>query len=92
MEPGILDGVVLSRRWSAFLLVAGAWNWLIWPRFAKAIWDDPRAWHDGAPTAFFTVHAVLIVTALAIGTVVGYLGVKGLRKARKPRRGAGLPS
>jgi intracellular septation protein A len=75
--------VVLSRRWSAFLLVAGAWNWLIWPRFAKAIWDDPRAWNDGSPTSFLTVHAVLIVTALTIGTVILALGVKGLRAARR---------
>ncbi|MFI5958347.1 SCO4848 family membrane protein [Cryptosporangium sp. NPDC051539] len=73
--------MLLSRRWSAFLLLAGIWNWLIWPRFAKAIWDDPRSFHDGSPTSFFTVHAVLIVTALTIGTVIGYLGVKGLRRA-----------
>ncbi|WP_084701524.1 SCO4848 family membrane protein [Cryptosporangium arvum] len=77
--------MVLTRRWAAFLLVAGGWNWLIWPRFAKAIWDDPRAWNDGAPTSFLIVHAVLIVTALVIGTVIAVLGVKGLRKTRKPR-------
>ena len=65
-----------------FLLVAGGWNWLIWPRFAKAIWDDPRAWNDGAPTSFLTVHAVLIVTALAIGTVIFALGVRGWRASR----------
>ena len=75
--------MVLSRRWSAFLLVAGAWNWLIWPRFAKAIWDDPRAWNDGSPTSFLTVHAVLIVTALTIGTIIGYVGVRGLRASRR---------
>ncbi|TQS44949.1 SCO4848 family membrane protein [Cryptosporangium phraense] len=75
--------MILSRRWSAFLLVAGAWNWLIWPRFAKAIWDDPRAWHNGTPTSFLTVHAVLIVTALIIGTVIAYVGYKGLRSAAK---------
>jgi len=78
--------VVLSRRWSAFLLAAGAWNWLIWPRFAKAIWDDPRAWSDGSPTSFFIVHAVLIVTALTIGSVVAYVGVRGLRATRGQRR------
>ena len=74
--------VLLSRRWSAFLLVAGAWNWLIWPRFAKAIWDDPRAWHGDSPTSFLWVHAVLIVTALAIGTVIAVLGIRGLRAPR----------
>ncbi|MFG1926650.1 SCO4848 family membrane protein [Cryptosporangium sp. NPDC048952] len=87
--------MVLSRRWAAFLLVAGGWNWLIWPRFAKAIWDDPRAWSGDTPTSFLIVHAVLIVTALVIGTVIAFLGVQGLRKTRKPRREheeAGLPS
>jgi hypothetical protein len=69
-----------------FLLVAGGWNWLIWPRFAKAIWDDPRAWHDGSPTGFLTVHAVLIVTALAIGTVIAVLGIRGLLASRSPLR------
>ena len=81
---------MLSRRWSAFLLVAGGWNWLIWPRFAKAIWDDPRAWADGAPTSFLVVHAVLIVTALAIGTVIAALGVKGLRETQKARQRRGV--
>ena len=26
--------VILSKRWSAFLLAVALWNWLIWPRFA----------------------------------------------------------
>ena len=73
----------LSRRWSAFLLVAGAWNWLIWPRFAKAIWDDPRAWHGDTPTSFLWVHAVLIVTSLAIGTVIAVVGIRGLLASRR---------
>jgi hypothetical protein len=77
---------LLSRRWSAFLVVAGGWNWLIWPRFAKAIWDDDRAWHDGSPTAFFWVHAVLIVTAMTIGTVIAVLGLRGLLAARRAGR------
>jgi hypothetical protein len=78
---------MLTRRWSWFLLAAGAWNWLIWPRFALAIWDDPRAWsgpgQTGAPTSFLWVHAILIVTSLAIGTTVGVLGIRGLRASRR---------
>jgi len=56
---------VLSRRWAVFLVGVGVWTWVIWPRFALAIWNDPRAWSsrtvgEGAPSAFFWVHALLI--------------------------------
>jgi len=71
-----------------FLIGAGAFNWAIWPRFAVAIWNDRRAWSGAvghsSPTAFLTVHAVLIAAAVAIGTAVGVLGVRGLRSAPKP--------
>jgi hypothetical protein len=83
--------VVLSRRWAAFLLLVGVWTWVIWPRFAVAIWADPRSWRDGAPghgspTAFLWVHALLIAASLAIGTTVGTLGVRAWRRARPRRR------
>ncbi|HEY0486754.1 MAG TPA: hypothetical protein VGD72_10950 [Mycobacteriales bacterium] len=74
--------MVLTRRWSVFLIAVAVWSWVIWPRFAKAIWDDPRAWDGATPTGFLWVHAVLIASALAIGTTVGVLGVKGWRRAR----------
>src|SRR5664280_1972163 len=68
------DGVILSRNWSVFLVLAGAFNWVIWPRFAMAIWNDQRAWSgdigQSSPTPFLLVHAVLIVTAVTIGTIV----------------------
>jgi hypothetical protein len=76
--------VVLSRRWSVFLVLVGVWSWVIWPRFLLAIWNDDRAWDGGGPTAFFWVHALLIAVSLAIGTTVGVLGVRGWRA--KPRR------
>jgi hypothetical protein len=79
---GILAGVILSRRWSVFLVLVAVWSWLIWPRFAKAIWDDRRAWHDAAPTAFLWVHAALILISLVVGTAVGVLGVRGWRASR----------
>jgi hypothetical protein len=78
--------VVLSKRWSVFLVLVAVWSWLVWPRFAKAIWDDPRAFHGGSPTGFLWVHAVLIASALLIGTAVGVLGVKGWRAARNSTR------
>jgi hypothetical protein len=78
----------LSRSWAAFLVVAGVWNWIIWPRFTVAIWNDPRAWStgqvgQGSLTAFWWVHAVLIVASLAIGTTVGVVGVRALLLSRR---------
>ncbi len=84
--------MILSRGWSVFLIAAGVFNWVIWPRFAVAIWDDPRAWNGGgwkstvghsSPTSFLVVHAVLIFTALAAGTTVGVLGVRGMLATRR---------
>jgi len=73
--------VVLSRRWSAFLVLVGAWTWLIWPRFAVAIWKDDRSFAGGGPTSFLWVHALLIGASLVIGTAVGVLGVRAWRAA-----------
>ncbi|MEO3778208.1 hypothetical protein ABGB16_15440 [Micromonospora sp. B11E3] len=82
--------MVLSRGWAAFLVGVGIWTWLIWPRFALAIWDDPRSWAggtsgEGAPTGFLWIHALLIAASLAIGTAVGVLGILGLRAAGRRR-------
>jgi hypothetical protein len=75
--------VVLSRRWSAFLVAVGGWTWLIWPRFAVAIWKDDRSFAGDTPTSFLWVHALLIAASLAIGTTVGVLGVRGWRAAAR---------
>jgi hypothetical protein len=80
---GILLGVVLSRRWSAFLVAVGVWTWFIWPRFGLAIWKDDRSFTDGAPTAFLWVHALLIGASLVIGTTVGVLGVRAWRASSR---------
>ena len=79
IPAGILLGVVLSRRWSAFLVAVGVWTWLIWPRFGLAIWKDDRSFDGGTPTAFLWVHALLIGASLVIGTTVGVLGVRAWR-------------
>ena len=76
--------MVISRRWALFLIAVGVWTWLIWPRFGLAIVRDDRAFADGTPTAFFWVHAVLIAASLAIGTVVGVLGIRAWRAAKHP--------
>ena len=81
--------MTLSRNWSVFLVLAGAFNLVIWPRFALAIWDDQRAWTreigQSSPTSFLLVHAVLIVTAVAIGTVIVVLGVRAFMADRRVR-------
>ncbi|MEV6491795.1 hypothetical protein AB0M20_24760 [Actinoplanes sp. NPDC051633] len=73
--------MVISRRWAVFLVLVGLWTWLIWPRFGLAIWRDDRSFADGSPTSFLWVHALLIAASLAIGTIVGVLGVKAFRAA-----------
>jgi hypothetical protein len=81
--------VILSRNWSLFLVIAGAFNWLIWPRFVVAIWSDQRAWSgqigQSSPTSFLLVHAVLISTALTLGTVILVLGIRGFLADRRAR-------
>ena len=70
---------------SKFLVVAGVFNVVIWPRFAKAIVDDDRAWAgahwDSAPTSFLWVHAVLITAAISFGLGVLIVGWKAHRSA-----------
>lgn len=73
----------MTRRWAAFLVLVGVWTWLIWPRFGLAIYHDDRSFHDGRPTAFLWVHALLITASLMIGTIVGGLGIKAWRAAGK---------
>ncbi|GIG89846.1 hypothetical protein Pen02_47820 [Plantactinospora endophytica] len=82
--------MVLSRRWATFLILVGVWTWVIWPRFAVAIWNDARAWStgeigQGSPTSFLWVHALLIGASLAIGTTVGVLGVRAWLAGRRQR-------
>lgn len=86
-RPG---GLPLTRGWALFLVVVGVWNWVIWPRFAVAIWDDPRAWSTGTvghgtPTAFLWVHAALIVVSVAFGTTLGVLGIRALVRLWRAR-------
>jgi hypothetical protein len=73
--------VILSRRWSIFLLLFGVWSWVIWVTFIKNVSGDPRSFTGNRPHAFFIVHLVLSVVSIALGTAVGVLGLKGLRAA-----------
>jgi hypothetical protein len=76
--------VQLSRKWSGFLLAFGVWSWIIWPTFIKNIAHDPRSFSGDRPHVFFVVHLVLTVVSLVLGTMVGWLGVKGLRRTASP--------
>lgn len=73
---------VISRFASWVLIIAGVFNVVIWPRFAKAIVDDSRAWSgaawESAPTSFFWVHAVLIVSASVLAICVLVIGIRSL--------------
>jgi hypothetical protein len=73
----------LSRGWSWFLVAFGVWSWIIWPTFIKNIANDKRSFTGNMPHAFFIVHLLLTVVSLALGTVIGILGIKGLRRHRK---------
>ena len=81
------DGLPRNRekRTARFLIVAGVFNVVIWPRFAKAIVEDDRAWAGehwhSTPQTFFWVHAVLITTAIVIGLGVLVIGVRAHRSA-----------
>lgn len=60
---------------------------MIWPTFLKNVSADPRSWQaGGGPTAFFTVHLVLTVVSLGLGSAIGVIGVRGLLAARKAAR------
>lgn len=78
--------MTLSKRVSWFLVAFGVWSWIIWPTFLKNIWKDDRSWHHG-PTGFFLVHLALTVVSLVLGTVIGWIGVRG---ARANRHGVGI--
>lgn len=79
MRPSDTGAVVVSKRVSWFLIAFGVWSWIIWPKFLKNIWADKRSWHHGM-TAFFGVHLVLVIVSLVLGTAIGALGVRALRR------------
>jgi hypothetical protein len=73
--------MVVSRRVAWLLVAFGVWSWVIWPTFLRNIWKDHRSWNHGM-TAFFAVHLVLTVVSLVAGTLIGLLGVFGIRRTR----------
>lgn len=75
----------LSRPVSWFLLAFGVWSWVIWVTFVKNLIKDSSglAFDDGHPTAYFWVHLLLAVVSFVLGTVVGGIGLRGVRALRR---------
>lgn len=76
----------LSRPVSWFLLAFGVWSWVIWITFVKNLVKDASglAFDDaGDPTAYFWVHLTLAVVSFVLGTVVGGIGLRGVRALRQ---------
>ncbi len=64
---------------SVLLIVAGAWNLVVWPPFLRRVLKDPRARDEtGKATTFLTVHVVLVTVSLVLGVAVGVVGIAAL--------------
>lgn len=76
--------MLMSRRVSLFLLAFGVWSWIIWLTFAYNLWNGDSA-RDAAGelTPLFYVHAVLALVSFVLGTIVGVIGLRGLRAKRR---------
>lgn len=67
---------------AVLLFVNAAFNAVVWPQFYKRVARDPRARDaTGKPTAFLTVHAVLIAVALVLALVSVLAGIAALTGA-----------
>ncbi|GAA3815606.1 hypothetical protein GCM10022403_056430 [Streptomyces coacervatus] len=85
MRGGDTEGMKLSRPVSWFLLAFGVWSWVIWVTFVKNLIKDGSglAFDNGHPTAYFWVHLTLAVVSFVLGTVIGGIGLRGLRALRQ---------
>jgi hypothetical protein len=66
-----------------FLLAFGVWSWVIWLTFIKNVAKDPRSFTGNRPHAFFIVHLVLSIVSIALGTIIGAVGLRGVRASRR---------
>jgi len=73
----------MSRRVAWFLLAFGVWSWIIWITFVKNLWASDNSWApDGSATGFFVVHLILAIVSFALGTIIGVIGLRGLRSRK----------
>ena len=64
---------------SLLLVVAGAWNLVVWPPFLRRVLKDPRARDEaGKATTFLTVHVVLVTVSLVLGVATAVVGIAAL--------------
>ena len=68
----------LERKHGWLLVGVAVWNFVIWLTFAKNL-SQAHASGEDRPAGYWVAHTVLIVVALAIGGVLGGLGIKALR-------------
>ncbi|PBC84631.1 MULTISPECIES: SCO4848 family membrane protein [unclassified Streptomyces] len=75
----------LTRRLSWFLAAFGAWSWVIWITFAKNLFQDASglAFDHGKPTGYLWVHLALAIVSFTLGTIIGVIGLRGLRASRR---------
>ncbi|MCX5423171.1 hypothetical protein OHA48_27320 [Streptomyces sp. NBC_00114] len=57
----------------------------VWITFVKNLVKDGSglAFDGGHPTAYFWVHLTLAVVSFVLGTVIGGIGLRGLRALRQ---------
>lgn len=72
--------MLLTRRTSVLLVLAGLWPLLVWPNFVRVVATDDRAF-DGGPTAYLLVHVGLAVVSMALGLAMVVLGVRAYRRS-----------
>lgn len=71
-----------SKKHAWLLITVAVWNFFIWITFAKNL-SAAHARGDEHPTGYWVAHTVLIVVDLIIGAVLGAVGLKALRAARR---------
>ncbi|MCW2795988.1 hypothetical protein [Nocardioides sp.] len=69
----------LERKHGWLLLGVAVWNLVIWATFAKNLAQAHSSGED-RPQGYWIAHSVLIVVDLAIGLVLGRLGLKLLKR------------
>jgi hypothetical protein len=72
----------LERRHGWLLVGVAVWNFVVWGTFIKNL-AQAHASGEDRPGGYYVAHTVLIVVDLAIGVVLGLLGLKLLRQNPK---------
>jgi hypothetical protein len=71
-----------ERKHAILLIAVAVWNVVTFGNFAKNLLSAYQSGED-RPTGYWVAHTVLIVGNFAIAAVLGSLGVKALRAAKR---------